>query len=224
MADLDGNGTVDIVSGSWPGEIYVFHRKRNGIYLEPVKLTQGGKPLNVGKASAVAVTDWNGDGALDLVIGNIDGQVQLVASKVKPQQWGEPKRLEADGKPILADGGDAGPCVADWDGDGLADLIVGSGSGAVQWFRNTGTKTAPKLAKPVVLVSATGREENQNTQKKPTAPAIRTKPAVADWNGDGRPDLLVGDFVYNAGSSNARDYHGYVWVFLRKPTITTATR
>ena len=71
---------MDLLSGSWPGEIYVFNRKRNGVYLAPAKLTAGGKPLNVGKASAVAVTDWNGDGALDLIVGNIDGQVQLIPS------------------------------------------------------------------------------------------------------------------------------------------------
>jgi len=218
---MDGNGTMDLVSGSWPGEIYVFNRKRNGVYLAPSKLTTGGKPLNIGKASAVAVTDWNGDGALDLVVGNIDGQVQLIPSTGKTQQWGTPKRLEADDKPILAAGGDAGPCVADWDGDGLPDLILGSGSGAVQWFRNAGTRTAPKLTKPVELVAAAGRENNE---KKPVTPATRTKPAVADWNGDGRLDLLVGDFSYNPGSGATREYHGFVWVFLRKSGVSTASR
>ena len=111
--------------------------------------------------------------------------------------------------------------MADWDGDGLADLLVGSGSGAVQWFRNSGTRTAPKLAKPVELAAAAGREFNV---KKLVAPATRTKPAVADWNGDGRPDLLVGDFTSSPGSSDAREYHGFVWVFLRKPAAPTAAR
>lgn len=223
MADLDGNGTLDIVSGSWPGEIYVFDRKRNGVYQLPGILAVGGKPLNVGKASAVAVADWNGDGTLDLVVGNIEGQVHLIPNTGRKPQWGKPKRLEADGKPIVAVSGDAGPCVADWDGDGLPDLILGAGSGAVQWFRNTGTRIAPKLAKPVDLVRAPDKE---TTGKAPAGPATRAKPAVVDWNGDGRLDLLVGDFIYNPGSSSETtgNYHGFVWVFLRKPANPTAAR
>ena len=36
--------------------------------------------------------------------------------------------------------------VADWDGDGLPDLVVNSIWGKVHWYRNVGTRKAPRLA------------------------------------------------------------------------------
>jgi hypothetical protein len=58
-----------------------------------------------------------------------------------------PVRLEAGGKPIDTDVGHAAPCVVDWDGDGVKDLLVGQFGGGVLWiFRNEGTNAAPSLA------------------------------------------------------------------------------
>jgi hypothetical protein len=52
------------------------------------------------------------------------------------------------------------PCLADWDGDGLPDLILGvsetnslSGSARVYWCRNVGTARAPKFGPPELLVA-----------------------------------------------------------------------
>jgi hypothetical protein len=42
---------------------------------------------------------------------------------------------------------------------------------------------------------------------------MRTRPSVADWNGDGQPDLLVGDFHSGGGQGQ---YHGWTWVYARK--------
>ena len=58
-----------------------------------------------------------------------------------------PVRLEAGGKPIDTEVGHAAPCVVDWDGDGVKDLLVGQFGGGLLWiFRNEGTNGAPKLA------------------------------------------------------------------------------
>lgn len=38
------------------------------------------------------------------------------------------------------------PCIADWDDDGLADLIVGQFSGGrVKWWKNTGSVGNPRF-------------------------------------------------------------------------------
>ncbi len=58
-----------------------------------------------------------------------------------------PVRIEAAGKPIDTDIGHAAPFVADFDRDGVNDLLVGQfGEGLLWVFRNKGTNAQPKLA------------------------------------------------------------------------------
>ena len=58
-----------------------------------------------------------------------------------------PVRIEAAGKPIDTDVGHAAPFVADFDGDGVQDLLVGQFGDGILWvYKNQGTSAAPKLA------------------------------------------------------------------------------
>ena len=213
MADLDGDGRTDLVSGSWPGELHWFRRKPNGTYATAQTLRTSNGTLNAGKASAIAVADWDGDRDLDLIIGNIEGQVLLAINEGDPQQpvFGRAVPLSAGGRGIKVDS-DAGPHVADWDGDGRQDLLVGAGSGAVRWYRNTGTAMKPALAAEVTLLDDSAIQVTGTPKRS----AGRSKPAVADWDGDGRPDLLVGDFWINSNASDdGGATHGGVWVYLQ---------
>jgi hypothetical protein len=151
--------------------------------------------LLTGCASSVAVADWNGDGLLDLIVGDIRGHVSVYLNEGTKRHYafGKPIRLKANGKEIAVPHGDAGPCVADWDGDGLLDLIVGCGDGSVIFYRNIGTPKKPKLAEGVVLIPpGTIEYDVQKMSKEPTR-GVRAKVCVVDYNGDGLPDLLVGD-------------------------------
>ena len=67
-----------------------------------------------------------------------------------------PIRLEAAGKPIDTEIGHAAPCVADFDGDGVQDLLVGQfGQGLLWIYRNEGTNAEPKLAAGVKFKEGT---------------------------------------------------------------------
>jgi len=70
----------------------------------------------------------------------------------KPIHAGElapPVRLEVGGKPIDTDVGHAAPWVADFDGDGIQDLLVGQFGDGILWIcRNEGTNSQPQLAAP----------------------------------------------------------------------------
>jgi hypothetical protein len=64
--------------------------------------------------------------------------------------------------------------VADFDSDGLADLVVGDTYGKTRVFRNIGAKKAPHFAEPVLIGDL----------------KIRMIPYVADWDSDGRFDVI----------------------------------
>jgi hypothetical protein len=212
LVDLDGDGIEDVISGSWPGDIYWFRGKGKRQFEAGRILVPAQKEANdrsgyaTLQSAAVAAFDWDGDGLVDLIVGNIWGKVYLlrnIGTKRAPR-FAAPVALEADGKPISV-GQKAGPCVADWDGDGRPDLIVGSEWGDVVWYRNVGSRQKPVLAGARPLVPKVPEFKE----------GYRYKPFVVDWNNDGRPDLLVGLCKENQGGQ--RKTHGYVRLYPRKP-------
>jgi len=201
--DLDGDGRSDVISGSWPGEIYFFRRKGDGTFAAGQKLAdKHGKTINVGSASAAFAVDWDGNGTIDLIVGNVLGEVYFIPNegKGKTLAFGTPRQLEAGGQPIKVNG-DAAPVVADWDGDGKLDLILGTDEGSVLWYRNIGTSRAPKLEAARTLVGKSPLGWGSDDQRQPGDWGLRVKPCVFDWDGDGRPDLLLGD---RCGSFSAK--------------------
>jgi hypothetical protein len=263
LGDIDGDGHLDLISGSWPGELFLFRggpdrtfgkpemlRDKDGKVLLPgggvkpggsgmllvagsakfetdddgrgvidlhgekIPSPRDGQVGITGTAASPCLCDWDADGDLDLLVGEIGGTIYLIPNEGTPKAYayGKPRLLEIDagtatvsltdrlraavqgGSPnALRVQGDAGPFAADWDGDGKLDLLCGSGDGGVKWFRNIGTPTAPRLAAGVDLVPA-----QRNDPSKPATepqPGTRSKVCAADWNGDGKLDLLVGDFA-----------------------------
>src|SRR5262249_15253926 len=139
------------------------------------------KPISItGTASAVHAVDWNGDGVLDLLVGDIRGNVYLIPNEGTREKYafGKERQLLAGGKPLRVNG-DAGPFACDWDGDGKTDLLVGAGDGSVWFFRNTGTNQAPELAAGVQLVPP-GEAHYGPDAPKETRRAARAEACAVD--------------------------------------------
>ncbi len=184
---MNGDGIDDIISGSYsPGNIYIYCGNGKGGYLEP-KLVKDekGKDLAIESASAPAVIDWNGDGKPDLIVGFIAGNAKLLINKGN-FVFGSVQDVKAGGAVIS--GSNMGTAVADWDSDGTLDLLMGFGGGQIMFYKGTKAAEGYEFAKGVELVSGT------NYQAQKDRSSDRPKMNVADWNGDGKPDLLVGDF------------------------------
>ena len=61
-------------------------------------------------------------------------------------QFNKEEFIKADETPIALPIGDADPCVVDWDGDQVKDLLVGQYSGGrIRFYKNSGTNSSPVL-------------------------------------------------------------------------------
>jgi hypothetical protein len=212
--DFDGDGILDLVSGSYdPGELYLFRGLGKGQFAaREVIRDRSGKPiLKVPDqkhkiesfGSWMAMVDWYDSGKLDILVGTFDGMMFLrrnEGTRTKPEYATTNEWVMVGDKRLRVPGGEhANPVIVDWDGDGLWDIVTGAADGGAYWYRNIGKKGEPRFSAPVALVpkhEGIGYSELLEPGQEPR-PGIRSQIAVVDYDGDGKLDLLVGDFCSN---------------------------
>jgi hypothetical protein len=231
--DWDRDGDMDLIVGEEDGRVALVECAGIApdgmpVFLPPRHFQQQAEFLKVGALATPCSFDWDGDGDEDLIVGDTAGFISFVENLgggAEPR-WAPPVRLEAAGETIRIQAGPNGSVqgpaeakwgytvlnVADWDHDGLPDLVVNSIWGRVIWYRNTGTRTAPELAAAQpVTVEWEGETPKPawvwwNPEGNELVTQWRTTPYVIDLNGDGLNDLVM------------LDQEGYLAFFERKRT------
>ncbi|MHC4403790.1 MAG: FG-GAP repeat domain-containing protein [Planctomycetota bacterium] len=220
--DWDGDGDQDFLpsfmDGPYARKIALFENVTSAGSLlafvdrGPLK-TVSGTPLGGGShdrywfPSVVFVKDFDGDRdeRTDLLVGINDrcySHRNLGPDGRGGWRLADAVPLEAGGEPIVL----FNPCfeVADVDSDGDWDLFGAPQSGQIYWFENvdaTPSRTEPTFAQGVVVAY------DQRYLQRSTHPRVK----VADFTGDGLPDLVI-DRAWELADldrvSHQRDYGG----------------
>ena len=197
LADIDGDGDLDALVGEDSGNTYFFENtgSATAAAFAPASVNPFGLD-RVDFAAAPALADIDGDGDLDALIGELLGDTDFFENTGSAT---EPAFAPASANPFgLADLGYlAAPALADIDGDGDLDALIGDWYGNTNFFENTGSATAPAFAPASANPFGLADVGSSAT------------PALADIDGDGDLDALIGealgntDFFENTGSATA---------------------
>ncbi len=126
--DLDGDGHIDLISGSWPGEIFFFQGGPRHTFAPPVKLKdKSGKTINIGGGRFDS-------GDTLLILGDATFE-KNASGKTVIRYEGEVVEVP-EGKQGLIGGTASSVHAVDWNADGKIDLLVGETEGRVYFVPN----------------------------------------------------------------------------------------
>jgi hypothetical protein len=155
-----------------------------------------GQPIQVPGSTVPSFVDWDNDGLRDLITaqgsGSGDGMIRVylnVGSEDVPE-FGDFSFVQSEGRDLkLPAEGCIGlfPRVVYWDADDRKDLVVGEANGYIWLYLNVGTDETPTFDGGARLQMGPqgAKRDIKIIRERPT-------PVVADWNADGRRDLVVG--------------------------------
>lgn len=218
--DWDDDGDLDIIAGCWLNDLTYFENIGNRT--EPVYRT--GRPVELPNGEATQTDmcqvittgfDWDGDGDMDIIIGEEDGRVSFLeclgvtTDGRKTPIMAAPVRFQA-----YSDSIDFGTLISidsvDWDEDGDEDIVAGEDSGRISLLKNITieeglkkglSKTEIDLSNPIwgntyYLQNEKGEEYritagyNGSLQGPSEELFGYSKIDTGDWNGDGILDII----------------------------------
>ena len=189
--DFNGDGKLDFaVTDLYDDTVSILLGHGDGTFAAVSAIHSGSN------GSPVAAADFNEDGKLDLAVGvagasGVGDSVTILTGKgdgtfSSPQST---QAVESNSVSLIQ--------AADFNGDGIADLVLtDSASGVVTVFLGT----------------QGGGTFSQASFNMVTAPYYESAASVADMDGDGRADLLLGN----------QDGNDQVLIYLTRPAQTTS--
>jgi hypothetical protein len=134
LVDMDDDGDLDLVAGKEDGRLRYFENVGHGS-MEWAEVTGYFGTIDVGSNCSPSLGDFDHDGDIDLLTGNLNHQLQFF--RRAGAAWQEDPSVVAG----LVVGQNAAPALGDLDGDHDLDLAVGNYSGTFNYFRNTSPTT-----------------------------------------------------------------------------------
>jgi hypothetical protein len=233
VADLNNNGLLDVLVGSNDGSLRRYEQTAVNATtfntLGQMRLADG-TIIDAGEVDKALLTDYDGDGYLDMLLGNKDGNIVLYTqSAANSAVFAFVSRLSNGTNPISMSGagGYAAPAITDINGDGLLDLFVGNGSGTVYRFQQAQSATVPVLVPaalvnpaplPVVLTSFTGQTSaTGNVLRWATASEANNDHFEIERSSNGQDFVQIGR---TAGAGSTDLTHAYQFADAAQPTIS----
>ena len=175
LADLNNDGSADMITGSFGGAMTVYWNDHSGDAFSFSRVEPDFLDIPSGGSSAPHLADMDADGDADLLVGQSNGALTYFENRGSALQ---PEfSLITSSYEDIDVGRRSAPITADVDEDGDLDLIVGSDLNGLFTYENIGTPQVAEFVPANWLDIGTQR---------------RMVPAWGDLNGDSKPELMIG--------------------------------
>ncbi|MGI8512263.1 MAG: S8 family serine peptidase [Solirubrobacteraceae bacterium] len=168
LADLSGDGRLDIVVGAADQRIYAWDGAGRPLPGWPVLARDEGAGGDVTKIlSSPAIGDLDGDGSPEVVEGTGEAYGATPSTSGRVYAWDArgrrkpgwpvaPGALAADSIPIAGEGVPVSPSLADIDGDGRDEVAVAAFTGQPELYRGDGSRIGGQAAGNHFQTTGTG--------------------------------------------------------------------
>ena len=198
--DMTGDGKPEIVTPNCSDDTVTVYLNngdgsfQTGAYFQVALDTNPGTVDTYPEAATVA--DVNGDGKADIISSNEEtGDVTILLSNGDGTVGVPTVGYATGGYPYQS------AIVADFNGDGFADILVPDGDFSLAYLKGYGDGTFRAALDYYTPVTTNGYTESYGV-------------ATGDFNGDGIPDVVIGNYSYNSSDSG-------ITVFLSRPDGST---
>jgi len=199
LIDIDNDGDLDLFVANqydlsetppWVGRIHFFRNMGNSSSPNYVEESTSLLNENMGQMITPEFGDLDGDGDMDLLVGDFNGFIQYFENTSSGSSLTF-TFIENVGGIDLS--GNSVPTLGDLDGDGDLDMLIGQLNGSLIFYRNGGSSSAYNFE----------AESFDDIQVE-----SNSAPELVDMDNDGDLDLILGSgegglfFYWNASASN----------------------